>query len=168
MSNESWIIPIPKDKSIQIAEIAKQSNGDVFMLDKSILEGIPDFPKEFIDNKIDSVSFSTSACDNGNITVCLGVIRKDRNEFDLDPIGMLFLDISSPTISAGYIKHGGWHDNRTITKKEAEDFFREINSKSNLKLNIAPAQCEAMHKRINSFLFSKQQQCKSTRSRFIK
>jgi hypothetical protein len=95
----------------------------------------------------------------------MSVIRKDNQEYDMDPIGIMFLDLSSPTLSAGYIRHGNWHPNRTMTQEEAKKCLEEINNKTKNKLNIAPSQFEAAHKRINSFLFSKQQQDKSRKSR---
>lgn len=169
MSDEPWIIRIPESKAIEIANIAKDNIGNVINHDKSILNGISDFPTNFIQDKIESVSFSTSACDNnGNVTVCIGVNRKDNGNIDTDPIGILFTNLETPTLSAGYIRHGNWHEDRTITQDEAKKYYEIIENCNRMKLNEAPKKYEEMHKRINAFLFSKTEQSKSKISRIRK
>lgn len=158
MSDENWIIPIPEDKSKEIAKLSKENKDQVFIVETETLKGIPDFPEAFVDDKIEAVAFSTSAIgDTDDFTVCMTVFRNDKGNVDLDPVGLMLMDLSDTTTSAGYIRHGDWHQNRTMDANSAKAFIDKIKGKKK-SLKTSPEVLMSAHKRMNSFLTNTRKQ----------
>lgn len=148
-------ISIPEHVAKSIADFSATCANTARYIEKYILSGMMDFPKDFLDEKILGTVISVSGAPDASSITCISLYRKDKNNtVDTDLIGILNINTHSPTLSAGYIKHDKWHETRTQPEQQFNEFFRSLKESDYLDLSAAPEAIKAAQLRVNNFLRS--------------